>query len=216
LRLPSLRPTDRAERASIIAVALLVLGVAAGVWAIAARHTGSPVGSVRPPGATEGVTAGATPTAGAPRPGPAAPHSELPLIRGPVQDPRTGRDYCQTVHLLTRYARTAYGLDGHGRVVGGAQFDRRLLVLAGTFRVLSRQAVGVNGVAGTAPAWTRLAVATDQAEARLRAVGLEVQSQPMIVALAELSRTTRATLPAATMGLQRTCGVSPAQVGATG
>lgn len=200
----------RTKYTLMIAVIALAGALTVGGWALLTRDAGS----------ERDARTGSTPSAG---PGSTATPSVVPtedvlspegviekfaVPEGAV-NPLKGREYCDTVRLLAIYARQGYGLDQQLGVVSGKKFARRLHVIAATYQRLAKQAPAAPHTDAAGAAWRALAVATRSAEEKLQVTGLQVQSQAMILELAELAEVARTELPRATATLQAACGFSP-------
>lgn len=185
--------------AAALAVACLAAAAAVGVWIVFARsETGTDV-------AAPGTQATTRPTA-SPSPSFAVPAKRV--------DPLKGASYCATAKLLGIYAHQSYGLNPELGLVNGRQFGRRLEVVAATYRRLALQAAGQPRVgADAARSWRVLAAAVTAAEQKLRVTGYDVQSQVMILELADVAKATQSHLPRATATLTDACGVTRETLG---
>lgn len=193
------------KASALIAVGILVLAGVVGVWAlmsgderkVPAAQQDHPAADAAPASPNQaGKGAAALKEAGL-------------VIPKKVVDPTSGRNYCQTAKLLAIYAHQSYGLDAKLQVVDGKKFDTRLKVIAKTYARLADQAAAQPKAGDVAVPWQAMSDATARAEERLRASGLQVQSQEMIVQLAKMATSVQDNLPAATRTLKATCGVPP-------
>jgi hypothetical protein len=128
-------------------------------------------------------------------------------------DPLRGATYCQTAKLLGTYAHQSYGLDPDLGVVAGRSFGKRLDVVASTYRRLAVQAGRTPGSGAAAVSWRRLAAVVEAAGEKLKVTGYDVQSQVMILELAEVAKVTQVHLPRATATLTAACGFTPESLG---
>lgn len=190
---------------ALIAVVSLVLAALVGVWALVSGDDGHrPAVAQANPRAPDAPTTGPTGGKGA-----AALKEARLVIPKKIVDPTTGRNYCETAKLLAVYAHQSYGLDAQLRVVDGRKFDNRLKAVAKTYARLADQAAEQPRAGAVAARWRAMADATASAEERLRASGLQVQSQEMIVQLAQMAKSVQDNLPAATKTLKAACGLPP-------
>lgn len=206
---------------AIVAVAALLAAAAVGVWAVLSRHPDH--GARASGGASSGTTPGGSPTATAPTPKGAgtAPTKTAGRVATTVPgvvipravDPLRPSTYCGTARALAGYAHESYGLNAKHEMVDGRAFDTRLKVVAAAYQRLADQAPSQPGSGAVAGSWSALAHATATAEKKLRVYGMQVQSQGVIVALAELASTGRQELPRATSTLKAACGLSPTALG---
>jgi len=206
---------------AVVAVAVLLAAAAVGSWAVLGRHADQRARTDDQ--ASSGTTPGTSPTSGSLTPkgsgtGPGRTAGRVATtVPGVVipraVDPLRSSTYCGTARALAGYARESYGLNAQHEMVNGRAFDTRLKVVAAAYQRLADQAPGQPGSGAVAGAWSALARATAKAEASLRVHGLQVQSQGVIVALAELASTGRNELPQATSTLKAACGLSPSALG---
>lgn len=190
---------------AVVAIALLAAAVGVVVWISFARP--EPVGS--PPRGTH-PAAGVRPSAGAhPSPAP-SPSFAVPSKR---VDPLRGSTYCQTVKLLGIYAHQSYGLDPDLGVVSGRSFSKRLHVVARTYQRLAVQAARTPEAGAAAASWRRLAAVVAAAGEKLEVAGYDVQSQVMILELAEVAKASQTHLPKATATLVDACGITREALG---
>lgn len=187
-----------------VAVALLAVAVAVVVWISFAREGPHAPGSSSPVRGTTTSTAGAHPTPSA-SPSFAVPAKQV--------DPRRGATYCETAKLLGIYAHQSYGLDPDLGVVAGRSFSKRLSMVASTYRRLAAQSADAPKAGSAATSWGRLAAAVEAAGQKLEVTGYDVQSQVMILELAEVARVTQVHLPRATSTLMAACGVTRETLG---
>lgn len=207
----SKRAMKKHKLSALIAFGVLAAAFAVGVWAINAG--GTPQGSAADKHAlatpADPVTA-ATVAPTSDGEGVAEPGLMMP--KG-IVDPMSGKTYCATAKLLAIYAHQSYGLDPKLHVVDGKKFDRRLKVIAATYARLADQAATQPKAGDVAKHWKAMAVAASAAEENLRVSGLQVQSQEMIVQLAQLAKSVQDNLPLAAKTLKAACGLSPAIFG---
>ncbi len=184
----------------MVAVAFLAAAVAVIVWISFARDDAGNVGREAAHPAV-GSHARSTPS----------PSFAVPTKR---VDPLGGTSYCQTAKLLGIYAHQSYGLDPELGVVSGRSFSKRLQVVAKTYRRLAAQAARTpEAGAASASAWGRLAEVVGAAAAKLKVTGYDVQSEVMILELAEVAKVTRKHLPTATATLVAACGLTREALG---
>jgi hypothetical protein len=196
------------KAASMLAVLMFAVAVAVVAGALARRpdRSGpSAAGSPTPQSATASPTShGAKPSKSASTGG----------VRSTVKvDPRKGRNYCDTARLLVRFVPEAYGLSRSGLAVDGERFRQRLAILAGTFERLAEQSGDDARTRGGEASWAALAAGTARAEDRLRAVGLDVHSDSMVVEMAYLGKLTATELPKAAASLGTVCGIKTSALG---
>lgn len=191
---------------AVIAIVLLAAAVAVAVWVSFARSGPGEVGrdDRARPAAGASRTPGSHPTPGA------SPSLVVPSKR---VDPLRGATYCQTAKLLGTYAHQSYGLDPDLGVVAGRSFGKRLDVVASTYRRLAVQAGRTPGSGAAAVSWRRLAAVVEAAGETLKVTGYDVQSQVMILELAEVAKVTQVHLPRATATLTAACGFTPESLG---
>lgn len=184
---------------AVVAIALLAAAVAVIVWISFARTDpdGAGRGAVHP-------AAGSHPTP-APSPSFAVPAKRV--------DPLRGTSYCRTAKLLGIYAHQSYGLDADLGVVAGRSFSKRLDVVAKTYQRLAVQAARTPGAGAVATSWRRLAAVVEAAGEKLKVTGYDVQSQVMILELAEVAKATQKHLPRATSTLVAACGITREALG---
>lgn len=184
---------------AVVAISLLAAAVAVVVWISFAR--------TNPDGAPQD---GAHSAAGAhPTPAP-SPSFAVPAKR---VDPLRGSTYCQTAKLLGIYAHQSYGLDPDLGVVSGRSFSKRLDVVAKTYQRLAVQAARTPEARAAAPSWRRLAAVVEAAGEKLEVTGYDVQSQVMILELAEVAKESQTHLPKATSTLVAACGITHESLG---
>jgi len=184
---------------AVVAISLLAAALAVVVWISFART--DPDGG--PPG-------GAHPAAGEhPTPAP-SPSFTVPSKR---VDPLRATTYCQTAKLLGIYAHQPYGLDPDLGVVSGRSFSKRLHVVAKTYQRLAVQAARTPEAAAAEASWRRLAAVVGAAAEKLEVTGYDVQSQVMILELAEVAKASQTHLPRATATLVAACGITREALG---
>jgi hypothetical protein len=185
---------------AVVAVALLAAAAAVAIWIVFARS-----GTNEAAPAAPSSTASPRPTASP------SPSFSVPAKR---VDPLKGASYCATVKLLGVYAHQSYGLNPDLGLVNGRQFGRRLEVVSATYRRLALQAAKLSKAGpGAARSWRVLATTVAAAEQKLRVTGYDVQSQVMILELAEVAKATQTHLPKATATLTDACGVTRETIG---
>lgn len=195
-------PPVKHKISAVVAVLLLAAAAAVIIWVVFARADLDVVDQAR---SGEDATS-------SPRPTPSAsPSFAVPAKR---VDPMSGASYCTTAKLLGIYAHQSYGLDPDLGVVTGRHFAKRLDVVAATYRRLATQASKRPEVgAPAAKSWRVLAAAVEAAGQKLKVTGYDVQSQVMILELAEVAKVTQAQLPRATATLSAACGVTRDELG---
>lgn len=187
---------------AVVAVLFLATAAAVTVWVVFARADLGSVGQSRPGDV-------GTPTA-TPTPAP-SPSFTVPTKR---VNPTKGASYCRTATLLGIYAHQSYGLDPELGLVSGRHFAKRLDVVAATYRRLAAQAGKRPEVgAQAAKSWRVLAAAVASAGEKLKVTGYDVQSQVMILNLAEVAKVSQEHLPRATETLTAACGVTRESLG---
>lgn len=188
---------------AIIAFGMLALAVVVGAWAISSRD------STRDAAASPGSVNSATANPTSDGQGTRADKDAALDIPKKIVDPTSGKNYCATAKLLAVYAQQSYGLDRKLQIVDGKKFDTRLKVIAKTYARLAHQAASQPKAGEVAQSWQKLADATSAAERKLRASGLQAQSQEMLVQMSHLSKAMQENLPRATETLKAACGLSP-------
>lgn len=188
---------------AVVGIALLALATATIVWIGFARSDTGGASSADPGRSAGSPSARPTPTA--------SPSFAVPAK---TVNPLKGASYCDTAKLLGIYAHQSYGLDPKLGLVAGQQFSKRLDVVAASYRRLADQSITTPEVGKSAPkAWRVLAAAVEAAGEKLRVTGYDVQSQVMILELAEVAKATQVHLPTATATLAAACGVTRETLG---
>lgn len=193
----------------IVAVVTLVGAAVLGGWVLLGHDKDGPGPSAVPvPAPGQSTPDRSASPGGSPSAEPDAGVTAFKIPAGTV-NPLTGTSYCGTAKLLAIYSHQGYGLSQHDGILDGERFATRLKVIAAAYERLAVQAGRGSGTGDVAASWRALAEATRATEEKLRVVGLQALSQPMILKYAELKKVIDLELPRATSTLRKVCGFSP-------